>query len=83
MVAEKMKERESAVLFWLKGSRDTVYHAYRSRGRGTQSVCGGGMEIVDAGDMNTAGSRSKICMECFTALYGLGRLANVSRRETR
>ncbi|CAG0992608.1 hypothetical protein RHDC4_02606 [Rhodocyclaceae bacterium] len=70
-----MKERESAVLFWLKDRNDKVYHAYRARRRGTGSVCGEGAEIVDAGDMNTAGCRSKLCMNCFRKLYGVPRLA--------
>lgn len=81
LAVEKMKERGSnSVLFWFKARTDKVYHAYRSRTRGTPSVCGGGAEIATVGDMDTGSSRSKCCVDCFLALYNMRSLAAVNRR---
>lgn len=67
---------KTTLLFWLRerGNSSDSYHAYHGRRRGTQSLCGKGPEIGDMGMMDSGGSRSKCCSECFFELYGLARI---------
>ena len=72
-------EKTSMLLFWLRehGSSNDSYHAYRTRGRGSKTVCGKGPEILDLNKMDSGGSRSKCCPDCFYMLYPLPRLKKV------
>lgn len=67
---------KASLLFWLRlyGSDNDSYHAYPGRRYGTQSLCGQGPVITDMGRMDSGGSRSKCCSECFFELYDLSRI---------
>lgn len=65
----------TSLLFWLKAADDDSYHAYRSRRRGTKPLCENAEAIGELSEMDTGGSRSKCCTQCFNALYGFPRIA--------
>lgn len=62
--------------YWLKHRIQKSFHAYTSVFDGAVSVCGDDLKIADVNEMDIPGNRSKLCNDCFRAIYGFPEALN-------